>query len=519
MVSSYTKDFQVTWEDPADAAQTWLHDPMHLPAPVTPMLAELWSRLMIRYMSMRCVMVNGYAYASVAQPRPPSPEIMERGVVDVWNNDFMPEIKKRCDRLRTTDWDAMSLPALGDAFDGIIHEAMIAYGYTMKPISAFMGPTFGLVQFLESELGADGPQAGATLLQGFENGTAAAGAGLSALAHDAAQFPAVAEAIRTGDFDRIENVDGGAGFMSRFRKYLDEFGWRVDSWGTLDKPTWAENPKLPLTLISHYIADPDRTPAASMQRSVQQREQATREIEGRLSEKSLPQFRQMLAACQSHVSISEGRALWQLIITGSLRVPALALGRKLAAAGALSSPDQVFFFTAAELKDAANNPSAAVKAIADEREAEFEGFKQLVAPPFLGPPPDPANIPPEVAPLLNLFFGLHEPEVKGKTITGRAASKGVVKGTARVLRDLSEAERLKAGEILVCQMTAPPWTPLFAIASAVVTDTGGVLSHSAICAREYAIPCVVATIVGTAMIPDGATVLVDGTQGTVQILD
>jgi pyruvate,water dikinase len=60
---------------------------------------------------------------------------------------------------------------------------------------------------------------------------------------------------------------------------------------------------------------------------------------------------------------------------------------------------------------------------------------------------------------------------------------------------------------------------LFAIASAVVTDTGGVLSHSAICAREYAIPCVVATIVGTAMIPDGATVLVDGTQGTVQILD
>jgi pyruvate,water dikinase len=396
---------------------------------------------------------------------------------------------------------------------------VIAFGYTMKPITAFMGPTFGMVQFLADELGPDGPQMGATLLQGFENGTAAAGAGLSALADDAARRPAVADAIRKGDFDNIDKVEGGADFMKRFRAYLDEFGWRVDSWGTLEKPTWAENSRLPLMLISHYIADPDRSPAASLRRSVQQREEATREIESRINEQSLAQFRGMLAACQSHVSISEGRALWQLIITGSLRVPALALGRKLAAAGALSHPEQVFFFTSDELKQAAHNPSAGQAAEADRREAEFEGFKELTPPPFVGAPPDPANIPPEVMPLLTLFFGLQEPEVAGKEIKGRAASKGVVKAKARVLRDLSEAERLQPGEALVCQTTAPPWTPLFAIAAAVVTDSGGVLSHSAICAREYAIPCVVATQVGTKVIPDGATILVDGTQGIVQILD
>jgi pyruvate,water dikinase len=519
MVSSYTKDFQVTWDDPKDAEQTWLFDPMHLPAPITPMLAEFWERLMGRYMGMRCMTVNGYAYASVASPRPPSKEMMERGVVDVWNNDFMPAIRKACDKLRRTDYESMTVTQLADAIDAIIHDAVIAFGYTMKPITAFMGPTFGMVQFLADALGPDGPQMGATLLQGFENGTAAAGAGLSSLAEDAAQRPAVADAIRKGNVDGIENVEGGADFMKRFRAYLDDFGWRVDSWGTLEKPTWAENPKLPLTLIGHYIADPQRSPAASLQRSVQQREDAVREIEGRIPEASKAQFREMLQACQSHVSISEGRALWQLIITGSLRVPALALGRKLAAAGALNKPEQVFFFTSGELRDAARNPSAAFKAEADRREAEFEECKKLTPPPFLGSPPDPNNIPPEVAPLLNLFFGLHEPEVKGREIVGRAASKGVVKGTARVIRDLSEAERLKPGEILVCQTTAPPWTPLFAIASAVVTDSGGVLSHSAICAREYAIPCVVASVVGTAMIADGATILVDGTQGIVQLLD
>jgi phosphoenolpyruvate synthase/pyruvate phosphate dikinase len=126
-----------------------------------------------------------------------------------------------------------------------------------------------------------------------------------------------------------------------------------------------------------------------------------------------------------------------------------------------------------------------------------------------------AQMPPETLPLLTLFFGKAPPEVVGREIKGQAASKGVVTGRARVLRDLSEAERLQPGEILVCVMTAPPWTPLFAIAAAVVTDSGGVLSHSAICAREYAIPCVVATQVATSLIKDGSMITVDGTNGTV----
>jgi hypothetical protein len=65
--------------------------------------------------------------------------------------------------------------------------------------------------------------------------------------------------------------------------------------------------------------------------------------------------------------------------------------------------------------------------------------------------------------------------------------------------------------------TAPPWTVLFSIVSAVVTDSGGVLSHSAIVAREYGIPCVVGTGDATKRIPDGALVTVDGDSGTVAI--
>jgi phosphoenolpyruvate synthase/pyruvate phosphate dikinase len=70
---------------------------------------------------------------------------------------------------------------------------------------------------------------------------------------------------------------------------------------------------------------------------------------------------------------------------------------------------------------------------------------------------------------------------------------------------------------LVCDMTMPAWTPLFSIASAVVSDTGGVLIHFAIVSREYRIPSVVGTAVGTAVLKDGMLLTVDGFRGIVRI--
>ena len=86
-----------------------------------------------------------------------------------------------------------------------------------------------------------------------------------------------------------------------------------------------------------------------------------------------------------------------------------------------------------------------------------------------------------------------------------------------MVRNLTEASKVEPGDILVCEMTMPPWTPLFSTVSAVVADTGGVLSHCAIVAREYGLPCVVSTVVGTMAIKDGMTLTVDGATGIVRI--
>jgi pyruvate,water dikinase len=86
-----------------------------------------------------------------------------------------------------------------------------------------------------------------------------------------------------------------------------------------------------------------------------------------------------------------------------------------------------------------------------------------------------------------------------------------------VVLSLDDSDRLALGEVLVCPATMPPWTPLFGIAAAVVTDHGGVLSHTAIVAREYQIPAVVGTKVGTSLIQDGQKITVDGGNGTVKL--
>jgi pyruvate,water dikinase len=87
----------------------------------------------------------------------------------------------------------------------------------------------------------------------------------------------------------------------------------------------------------------------------------------------------------------------------------------------------------------------------------------------------------------------------------------------RVLRGPEDFDRFRPGEVLVARATAPAWTPLFARASAVVTDGGTLAAHASLVAREYGIPAVVGTGDATARLADGHVVVVDGGAGTVTV--
>ena len=105
------------------------------------------------------------------------------------------------------------------------------------------------------------------------------------------------------------------------------------------------------------------------------------------------------------------------------------------------------------------------------------------------------------------------------TLTGVPASRGTYVGTARIVTSPAEFGHLARGDVLVAVSTSPSWTPLFQIAGAVVTQIGSPASHAAIVAREYGVPAVVALDRITARLVDGQRVRVDGTRGTVTIVE
>ena len=107
-----------------------------------------------------------------------------------------------------------------------------------------------------------------------------------------------------------------------------------------------------------------------------------------------------------------------------------------------------------------------------------------------------------------------EPDV----LRGTGASAGVVRGPARVMLTQDEFGRIEPGDIIVCPSSNPSWVPVFTIAGGLVTNTGGVLSHAAVVAREFGLPAVVGTVDATTRIADGRLVEIDGTAGIVRLL-
>ncbi len=114
---------------------------------------------------------------------------------------------------------------------------------------------------------------------------------------------------------------------------------------------------------------------------------------------------------------------------------------------------------------------------------------------------------------------IDQPEISGDgVLRGKTTSVGKVTGTARVVLELSQIGRVQHGEILIVHATDPGWTPVFMLIKGIVLETGGLISHGALLAREFGLPGV--QIEGALrLIPDGATITLDGDAGVVIIHD
>lgn len=105
-----------------------------------------------------------------------------------------------------------------------------------------------------------------------------------------------------------------------------------------------------------------------------------------------------------------------------------------------------------------------------------------------------------------------------KTLRGIAAYPGIVKGIAKVIPDPHHYKNFNQGDILVTGMTRPEFLPLINKCSAIITDSGGILSHAAITAREMKKPCIIGTKIATKILKDGDIIDVDANKGIVKII-
>jgi pyruvate,water dikinase len=117
-------------------------------------------------------------------------------------------------------------------------------------------------------------------------------------------------------------------------------------------------------------------------------------------------------------------------------------------------------------------------------------------------------------------FSEERPGAGGEgVVSGTPASPGRYTGTVRVVMGEHEFEKMRAGDVVVCPATSPAWSVVFPTMGALVTDSGGILSHPAIIAREHGIPAVVGTGNATVVLMDGQRVTVDGSAGAVELVD
>jgi pyruvate,water dikinase len=253
------------------------------------------------------------------------------------------------------------------------------------------------------------------------------------------------------------------------------------------------------------------------------------EIRAQVPAEHQAEFDDLLGEARLMYRLRDERGVYSDIwASGIMRRAAIGAGRRVHDQGRIHDPEHFVdagFEEMCALVTGTGGPSADELA---ERAAVRQSRTAKDAPPSLGPPPppppDPSTLPPGVGRVMGAMglalgelFGSSETEHEGDRLRGLAASGGIYEGPARRVSGPADFDRIKQGDVLLTEATTEAFNVLLPLLGAIVTDSGGLLSHSAIVAREYGIPGVVGTRDATQRIEDGAHVRVDGDAGAVTV--
>ncbi len=292
---------------------------------------------------------------------------------------------------------------------------------------------------------------------------------------------------------------------TRFHAHLNTYGHTVYN---LDfaNPVPADDPVPLLETLRFFVSGKGSDPYERQRNLATRREEATAAVLARLDPVRAKPFRRLLHWAQSVAPIREDALADVGLAWPQVRRMLLEIGQRLQRAGVISAREDVFWLHRNEINET-------LSSLADQVEQRKELWRgqRRATPPQLLPKGGWIEI-------WRRWLPAASEEQTGNVIKGIAGSMGTVTAPARVLGGPQDFGQMQPGDVLVASITTPAWTSLFAMASGVVTDIGGPLSHSSIVAREYGIPAVLGTAVATRRIRSGQLIRVDGDAGTVRLL-
>ena len=546
-MTSLAATSQLRFEPPAAGA--WEIDAVHFPRSVTRYWAEMhpepFTRGFREFTSFYGMMIDGldYAYingfcykkvAPVAESEVPArfkraEEVFQgklwREQLREWDETFKPRSVKTHRELQAVEPATLSddelvayLTRCRDHHIEMVYQHMRFTGAPSVPTGDFLahvGDWTGLP--LPELLG---------LLRGAAPVSAGASAELeelkAAITQDASARRLLESVEEPGQvLEELRSLESDAG--AALSAYLDLVGYRLLDGFDISGRYALELPDALLRAIR--VAIEGTGPAAA------DVEDHISDVRGKVPEQHRGQFDELLGEARLTYKVRDERGVFSDIwAAGIMRRTALACGRRVAGKGHIHNAEHFVdadFGEMLSLLSGANGPSA------DELAERFELRTSLSAkdaPPFLGdapsPPPDPSGLPPAAGRVMRAMgivigemFGSSQAEHGEHVVRGLAASPGVYEGLARRVAGPTEFDRIVQGDVLVTESTTEAFNILLPLLGAIVTDSGGLLSHAAIVAREYGIPAVVGTREATGLIPDGARVRINGEAGEVEVLE
>ncbi len=554
MSGYYTEGVLVNWDDERDSALTerykvWVLDRKETFRSPTPF--DLW---MLQYnydnrglqygheyfaipecKGFDCKLKEGWVYngtlfTTEKERKEREPKFNER--IAPWIEGFDKEYRKGVDELmglyekfKALDMEKLEDWELADAFEdwinlyrrgGMLHMIwLIAY---CKIYEMFENMCKELLQIDRNDLLFNDLMAGFDhkILQTdrgmFRLGLKAREMGLESLFHETSNDEEL--------LSKLKLTEAGNEWLEEFHKFLSEYGWRtIENWDA-SHPSWVEKPSQVLPTIRRFMSRPVFALDEARPRLFERRSKAEKEILSRVPADKKEAFAKLMKAAQWSSVINEEHPFYTENYGNALaRHVTKEIGKRFTENGVIDNPQDVYYMLPEEIgvRILGRFPAQKLVEIRKKQHAEFRKADPEL---FIG---DTTKLGEVIAssPMLRSTqqpYPRARPELNAD-LYGTVSTPGVVEGVVNVLLSEEDFDKFEPGSILVTVETSSVWTPLFNLAKAVVTDVGGILSHSAILGREYGLPVISGCVEGTRKLKSGMKVKVDGDMGVVYILE